>query len=105
MSILEAFAAGIPVVATPLPAVIEVVEEGRNGSLVPVGDVDKLAIALARLIDDAPLRRRMGDAGRADHAARFAIEPYVEKLADLWRAVRCEAKAPAALPNAAEPQQ
>ena len=105
MSILEAFAAGVPVVATPLPAIVEVVEDGRTGCLVPVGDVDALAAALARLIDDAPLRRRMGDAGRVDHAARFAIEPYVEKLADLWRAVRREAKAPAAMPNAAEPQQ
>ncbi len=105
MSILEAFAAGIPVVATPLPAIVEVVEERRNGYLVSVGDVDKLAAALAQLIDDAPLRRRMGDAGRADHAARFAIEPYVEKLADLWRAVRREGNAPATVPNAAEPQQ
>jgi glycosyltransferase involved in cell wall biosynthesis len=88
MSILEAFAAGIPVVATSLPAIREIVQADRNGYIVDVGDVQALASTLARLIDDAPLRRRLGDAGRADHAACYAIEPYVEKLITLWRSVR-----------------
>ena len=56
MAILEAFSYGIPVVATPVNAIPDVVEHEKNGLLVPVGDVDALAAALARLLDDAGLR-------------------------------------------------
>lgn len=85
MSILEAFAAGLPVVATPLPAIVDVVHEGRNGCLVTAGDVAGLSNVLARLVEDAALRRRLGQAAFADHAAHYAIEPYVERLVSVWR--------------------
>src|SRR5207302_3174969 len=60
----EAMAAGLPVVACRSAAVPEVVADGETGVLVPPLDPGALAAALARLADDAPLRRRLGAAGR-----------------------------------------
>ncbi len=87
MSIIEAFAHGIAVVATPVGCVGELVEHERNGLLVPAGDVAALTSALARLIEDPDLRRRLGDTARRDHAARYEIGGYVRQLANVWRQV------------------
>jgi glycosyltransferase involved in cell wall biosynthesis len=85
MAILEAFAWGIAVVATPVGSIPEVIEHKRNGLIVPVGDVQALARALRRLIQDADLRRRLGKTAKRDHAARFDIDVYVPRLAAIWR--------------------
>jgi glycosyltransferase involved in cell wall biosynthesis len=85
MVILEGFAHGIAVIATPVGAIPEVIESGRNGLIVPVGDVPALANALGRLIGDPELRRRLGDAARRDHAQRYEIGSYVKRLATVWR--------------------
>jgi glycosyltransferase involved in cell wall biosynthesis len=63
-AVLEAMAAGLPVVATRISGSEELVAEGENGMLVPVDDAEALATALARVIDDAELRQRMGRASR-----------------------------------------
>jgi glycosyltransferase involved in cell wall biosynthesis len=60
----EAMACGLPVVATTGGALPEVVEDGVTGILVPPGDAPALAKAMRTLMDDADLRRRMGQAGR-----------------------------------------
>jgi glycosyltransferase involved in cell wall biosynthesis len=62
---LEAWASGKPVVAAHAGGVPEVVSHGENGLLVPFGDVPALAEALALLVDDRDLARRLGDSGRA----------------------------------------
>ncbi len=85
MVILEAFAHGIPVVSTPVGAIPEVVDQGRNGFLVPAGDVPALADALKRLIENPKLRQTFGQAARRDHAQRYSIGPYVTQLAAIWR--------------------
>ena len=59
----QAMAAGRPVVTADTPAVREVLEDGRTALLVPAGDPDALAEALARLAGDAALRARLGEAG------------------------------------------
>jgi glycosyltransferase involved in cell wall biosynthesis len=84
MVILEAFAHGIAVVATPVGAVPEVIEDGRNGLLIPVGDVDALAHALRRLIEDPLMRARLGEAARRDHAERYEIGGYIKRLTQVW---------------------
>jgi glycosyltransferase involved in cell wall biosynthesis len=61
----EAAAAGLPLVATPTGAVAEIVRDGENGFLVPVGSAAELASALRRLVDNPTLRRRMGSEGIA----------------------------------------
>jgi glycosyltransferase involved in cell wall biosynthesis len=98
MSILEAFAWGIAVVATPVGSVPEVIEHESNGLIVPVGDVPALTQALQRLIEDGALRRALGNAARRDHAARFDINVYIPRLAAVWRAASAPGEVAAALP-------
>ncbi|WP_377827470.1 glycosyltransferase family 4 protein [Bradyrhizobium lupini] len=90
MAVIEAFAYGIAVVATPVGAVPEVVAHERNGLLVPVGDAEALANALNRLLEDRALRLRLGDAACRDHAERYEINAYMKRLVPIWRkAARC----------------
>lgn len=70
MVIAEAMAAGVPVVATRVGGVSHLVEEGRTGSLVEVGDREALAQRVAELLDDEQLRRTFAAAARA-RAERF----------------------------------
>ena len=85
LAVLEAMAAGLPVVATPQGAIPDVVVEGATGVLVPPGDVGAVADALARLAADGALRRSMGEAGRRRYEERFtarqALQGAVEALA------------------------
>lgn len=86
MSILEAFAFGIAVVATPVGAVPEVIEDGRNGMIVAIGDAAAIAKALRSLIRNPELRRAMGASAKADHANKYDIEVYIKRLSSIWRA-------------------
>ena len=70
--VLEAMAAARPVVATPVGGTPEVVLDGETGLLVPPRDPRALAAALQRLVDDADLRRRLGEAGKRRAVERFS---------------------------------
>ena len=85
MAVIEAFAAGLAVVATPVGAIPDVVQPGVTGLLVPPGDVSALAAALDRLIGDALLRHELGQAGRAFHAERLSLGGYMTRLENTWR--------------------
>lgn len=90
MAIIEAFAHGVAVVATPVGAIPEVIAHERNGLLVPVGQVEPLASALNLLLEDGALRRRLGDAARRDHEERYEVNSYITRLVGIWReAARC----------------
>jgi glycosyltransferase involved in cell wall biosynthesis len=69
--LFEYLAAGRPLVAARTGVVSEVLHDGVHALLVPAGDADALAAALARLLDDAALRARLGEAGR-----RRLVEQY-----------------------------
>lgn len=84
VAIMEAMAAGLPVVATAVGGVPELVEHGVTGLLVPRGDMRALGDALAALAADPARRRSMGDAARRS-AARFALGPMVSAYAALFR--------------------
>ncbi|MBX5473681.1 MAG: glycosyltransferase family 4 protein, partial [Thermoleophilia bacterium] len=75
--LLEAMAAGIPVVASAIDGYRAVLPE-EAGRLVPPGDAAALATALADLLGDAELRRRMGEAGRRE-SARYAWPRIAER--------------------------
>ena len=83
---LEACAAGLPVVATALPGIQQVIAHGETGLLVPVGDRSALAAALQRIVDEPERRRAMGAAARRLVETRFtwrsAAESYL-RLAGL----------------------
>ena len=78
--------AWVAIITTPVGAHLEAVTGGVEALLVPPGDADALAAALARLLDDQGLRLRLGRAARARYAAGFAIEPYATRLAALHEA-------------------
>jgi glycosyltransferase involved in cell wall biosynthesis len=85
IAILEAMAAGVAVVATPVGAIPELVLPGETGLLVPPGDTDALAGALASLVRDGDLRRRLGRAGRARIDSHFRLESAAHRFAALYR--------------------
>ena len=80
LAILEAMAQGLPVVATPRAAIPDMVVDGVTGFLVPEGDTQALASALARLAEDADLRCRLGRAGRERYEAHFTREQCLARV-------------------------
>jgi glycosyltransferase involved in cell wall biosynthesis len=89
-SLVEAAAAGRPIVATGVTGCREVVRDGVEGLLVPRGDVDAAARALVRLAQDAPLRARMGEAARARFGERFTEEAVTRTVTALYAGLRQE---------------
>ena len=83
-AVLEAMASGLPVVATQVGGVPELVVDGETGVLVPPRDPTALADALVRLLQDAALRRRMGHAGRARVQEHFSVERMVRETEGLY---------------------
>jgi glycosyltransferase involved in cell wall biosynthesis len=85
VSILEAMAAGLPVVATDVGGVAEAVVDGETGILVPAANPQAFAGALERLLADVELRRRLGAAGRARALRLFDTPRYRAAQLDLYR--------------------
>lgn len=83
-ALLEAMAAGLPVVATAVGGTPEVVVDGVTGILVPPRDPDALAEAILRLLRDPDLRRSMGQAARARIEQHFSIEETVRRTEELY---------------------
>jgi glycosyltransferase involved in cell wall biosynthesis len=79
----EAMAAGVPVAATALDGVEEIVEDGRHGLLTPPGDAPALARAVLILSRDGDLRRRLAAAAR-QRAAEFTIDRMVERTLEVY---------------------
>jgi glycosyltransferase involved in cell wall biosynthesis len=86
-SLLEAAAAGLPIVATATSGCREVVEPGLNGLLVPVGDAVALAAALERLLLDPKLRARYGSASRVRAEREFNEEVVFASFLQLYEEV------------------
>lgn len=80
MSILEALSLGIPVISSCVGGVPEQVRDGREGLLVPPGDVQALAAALARLRDDPLLANRMGHSAMERARTVFSSEEHMGRL-------------------------
>ena len=84
MSLLEAMAAGCPVIATPVGGIPDVVADGVNGLLVPAGDRDALALALHRLLVDRSLAARLGREARETIRRRFTTGHAMERLDQVY---------------------
>ncbi|QQR73859.1 MAG: glycosyltransferase family 4 protein [Holophagales bacterium] len=83
--LVEAMAAGRPVVAPRGGGAAEIVVDGETGFLVPCGDAAAMAAAVTRLLESPDLARRMGEAGRARAAERYALDRVVDSMLGCYR--------------------
>jgi glycosyltransferase involved in cell wall biosynthesis len=95
VAMVEAMVMGRPIVASDIPGsgVPWVNQHERTGLNVPVGDADALAGALCRLLDDVPLRRRMGATARGRYQHEFRADLMTERTLDLYDALLAPANA------------
>lgn len=87
ISLLQASAAAVPIVASRAGGMPEAVVDGVTGLLVPPGDVNALTAALRHLLDDIDLRQHMGAAGRARVQQEFGIDSMIKGNLSVYRAV------------------
>jgi glycosyltransferase involved in cell wall biosynthesis len=80
--LMEAMSCGLPVVASRLSGIPELVDDGVSGLLVPPGDATSLATAIRRLVEDPDLRTRMGTAARARIERDFDLETNAQAILD-----------------------
>jgi glycosyltransferase involved in cell wall biosynthesis len=91
MSLLEAMGWGLPVITTPVGGIPELIQSDQNGLLVPPGDIQQLADALALLIENHDLRIALGDAARTT-VLPFDIKPYCNALVDIYCSVLSQSR-------------
>jgi glycosyltransferase involved in cell wall biosynthesis len=84
-AVLEAMGAGLPVIATPVGAIPEMLGEGAGGRLVPVRDAAGLAQALLELQADPALRHSMGEWNRARVEACYRMDRVLVRLDHLYK--------------------
>jgi glycosyltransferase involved in cell wall biosynthesis len=81
---LEAMAAGKPVVASRLPGLMDIVQDGETGVLINAGDQVSLARQTRKLLDDPDRRRQMGEAGRRRVQEHFSLNSLAQAYAKLY---------------------
>lgn len=86
-SIIEAMMAGLPVVATSVGGVPELVEDGVTGFLVPREDPEALAEAIRKLLADEDLRQRMGQAGREKALREFSLDRMLAQTQEVYEEI------------------
>lgn len=89
-AVIEAMAMGVPVVASDLPALREVLEDGRGGVLVPAGSPTAIAAAVDRLLDDRDEAESLGRGGRQIFETRFTIDRSAAGMVALYTDVAAE---------------
>ena len=89
-ALLEAMAAGLPVVATGVGGALEVVRDGETGTLVPTGVPETLGSAIAELLGSPVLRQTFGDAGRKRIETHFSLQETAQKTEALYEKMLSE---------------
>ena len=85
LSILEAMFFGCPSVATKVGGIPEVIEDGVTGSLVEFGNIDKIAKALDKLIEDPAYRKKLGTAAQASAKKQFSADVIIPRYEALYQ--------------------
>ena len=84
LALLEAMAAGLPVIATRVGGLPEVVTDGENGLLIPPQDPEALATALERLLADPDLAQKLGENARKHVEANFSLERLGREINEIY---------------------
>lgn len=87
VALLEALAAGVPVVASAAGGIVDLIRDGVEGRLVPPGDAGALAVAVTELLADPAARRRLGAAGRARVTREFTAARMAQAHLPIYEAV------------------
>lgn len=87
MSLLEAMAHGLAVIATPVGGIPQVIKQDKNGILMPLDDVNYLAKALNVLFDNFDLRERLGKSARLTIKQDFDMQVHLGKLIDIYSSI------------------
>jgi glycosyltransferase involved in cell wall biosynthesis len=87
LALLEAMAAGKPVVTSAIPGTDELVADGETGLLVPAGDADALAAALRRIVADPELRARLGAAARLKAGTAHSAIASTQRVVEVYEAL------------------
>lgn len=87
LTILEAMAAGLPVVSTSVGGTPEIIEDGRSGLLYRPGDYEQMAAAMLSLYGQPALRAEIGNSGRKRVAEHFSVDTMVRRYEELYRRV------------------
>ncbi len=95
LALVEAMACGLPVISTRIGGAADIVEHGKNGLLVAVNDPGALCDALDRLMSDAPLASRLGQAARLGVDERYSEHAVTRRYTELFRSVHAAVVQPA----------
>ncbi len=87
LAALEAMACEVPVIATNVGGIPEVVTDGETGFLSGKGDVDKMSRDTTRLLDDAPLRRAMSAKARLSAIERYSTESVIPRYIEFYESI------------------
>jgi glycosyltransferase involved in cell wall biosynthesis len=86
-ALLEAMAAGVPVVATSVGGIPEIVKHGESALLVPPGDRDAMAAAMTKLLTEASLARQVTDRARMLILVKHSPQARAQRLAQIYRSL------------------
>lgn len=84
IALLEAMLMELPVIASSVDGILEIIENGKNGILVPSGNAEALNRAIDRLIRNPQLRQNLGKAARKQILEKFGARQYIQKLENLY---------------------
>lgn len=96
LAALEAQACELPVIATRIGGVPEVVTDGETGFLSDVGDIEKMSSDTLRLLNDEDLRRRFGEKGRQQSIERYSTEKIIPQYISFYEKILAKTKSAAA---------
>lgn len=88
LSVLEAMSHGLPVIASNIGGIPEIITDGKEGFLVSAGDASALAAAIQKISSDAVLRETMGKAARARTESSFSLSTMVSNYERVYRSTR-----------------
>ena len=85
--LLEAMMAGLPIIATNNGGIPEIIEDGKNGILVPPKDAESLAKAVEKILSSPKLREKMSEQNQEDVREKFEVKDMVNKTEEVYRSI------------------